>query len=247
MTTVALIGTLAFLRSGEAVGEVGVLVLLALINSTSFAGATYCQIEALKHLPTSLTFPLVRLNTLIVVIFSIVYFRDALLAHQVAGMALAVGVIVFMARQGAEPTRAGASVRTGLMLVFVAMLSGAVAAISSKFAAQHTNHLAFIALSYGMGSLFSLTLVRRLGPKRGSGRNLEASLIGIAMGAINFVGFSCFLMALTMGPLSIIILITGMYFLVAIFLAALVYHERISPPRALGIALTVLSLVLLRS
>jgi len=66
------------------------------------------------------------------------------------------------------------------------------------------------------------------------------------MGLINFAGFYSFLKALSLGPLSIIISITGMHFVIAIILSVLIYKENLTLLRILGILLTIISIIFLR-
>jgi uncharacterized membrane protein len=74
----------------------------------------------------------------------------------------------------------------------------------------------------------------------------DALIIGVIMGLINFAGYYSFLKALSTGPLSIIASITGMHFVISIILSALIYKEKLTLLRILGIFLTVLSIILLR-
>ena len=67
------------------------------------------------------------------------------------------------------------------------------------------------------------------------------------MGLINLAGFYAFLSALSLGPLSIIVSITGMHFVIAVILSVIIYKEKLSARRILGIVLTVASVVFLRS
>jgi uncharacterized membrane protein len=66
------------------------------------------------------------------------------------------------------------------------------------------------------------------------------------MGLLNFFGFYAFLTALESGPLSVIALITGMHFVIAVALSVLLYRERMTPRRILGIGLTLLAVVFLQ-
>jgi uncharacterized membrane protein len=66
------------------------------------------------------------------------------------------------------------------------------------------------------------------------------------MGIINFAGFYSFLKALSLGPLSIIVSITGMHFVIAVILSALIYKERLTRLKLLGISLTIVSVIFLR-
>ena len=74
----------------------------------------------------------------------------------------------------------------------------------------------------------------------------DAIIIGLVMGATNFVGFYAFLQALTCGPLSLIAPITGMHFVIAILFSVLIYKERLTATRTAGVALTILSIIFLR-
>jgi uncharacterized membrane protein len=67
------------------------------------------------------------------------------------------------------------------------------------------------------------------------------------MGLINFVGFYTFLAALSVGPLSIIVSITGLHFVIAVLLSVIVYKEKLSRTRILGMALAVASILFLRA
>jgi uncharacterized membrane protein len=49
------------------------------------------------------------------------------------------------------------------------------------------------------------------------------------------------------GPLSIIVSITGMHFVIAVLLSVILYKERLSRMRVLGMALAVVSVLFLRA
>jgi drug/metabolite transporter (DMT)-like permease len=126
------------------------------------------------------------------------------------------------------------------------MLSGSVASISSKFAAMYANRLGFMAVSYFMGTIFALGLKARLDTGGGKKNNHEAVVIGVIMGCINFGGFYAFLQALAVGPLSLVISMVGIHFVIAILLSSLIYKERLTHLRLIGIGLAIVSVVLLK-
>jgi uncharacterized membrane protein len=66
------------------------------------------------------------------------------------------------------------------------------------------------------------------------------------MGVTNFIGFLALLRALSAGPLSIIISITGLYFVIAIMLSVLFYGERLNVVRVSGMLLALISLILMK-
>ena len=246
MATVTVLSVFFFLSLKEPVSNVWMLVLTALINSASFVLGTITHIEALKHVPSSVVYPIIRLNMVVVVLFSIFFFDDQMSLHQGLGILFAIAVIVILTRD-AEEEGTFRSVRRGLFLVFVSLISGSVASISSKFAAIYSSKLGFMALSYFLGALFSAALIKQSGEKESRGKLKEAFLIGLLMGLINFVGFYTFLTALSVGPLSIIVSITGMHFVIAVLLSVIVYKEKLSRMRILGLCLTVVSIVFLRA
>ncbi|MCU0595474.1 MAG: DMT family transporter, partial [Desulfobacterota bacterium] len=115
------------------------------------------------------------------------------------------------------------------------------------FAAVYSNKLGFMALSYFLGALLSAAMIRKPGQEKGGGRRSDAVRIGLLMGLINFVGFYTFLAALSVGPLSIIVSITGMHFVIAVLLSAIVYKEKLDKRRVLGMALAAASILFLRA
>jgi drug/metabolite transporter (DMT)-like permease len=247
MGTVTLLSGAVFLASGESAGEISTLFVLALVNSASFALATVAHMEALKHLPATVTFPITRLSILAVIVFSIVYFGERPQPLQVGGMLLGLSVVFVFAGEAGDKSKARGNPRTGFLFAAACVLCGAVASISSKFAAVSTSKAGFMALSYLLGTLFALALERRNRGGKSSWVNAgEAVRIGLFMGVLNFFGFYAFLTALESGPLSVIALVTGMHFVIAMALSVLLYRERMTPRRILGIGLTLLAVVFLQ-
>ena len=246
MATVAILSSILFLVLEESVTSIRFLLFIALVNSVAFLVATVTHIEALKNIPASVAYPIIRLSAVFVVIFSILFFKDRPSFHQVIGIVLAMVVIVVLTRDFGDETTSHGRRKTGFICVFVALVAGAVAIISSKFAAMHTNKMAFIALSYIASTFFALGLRKRLQTEEANANPKDALLIGFVMGLINFAGYYSYLKALSTGPLSVITALTGMHFIIAIILSALIYKEKLTPSRILGISLTVVSVILLK-
>jgi len=246
MGTVALMSTLLWFGSDEVLKNLPWLLLLSLINSLTFFADTIVTIEALRYLPTTVVYPVTRMSAVLVVIFSVIYFHDRLNLCQVAGIVLAIGVILTLTRFSEEEKREYKNVRKGLVLIVLAVLAGAVAAVSSKFAALYTNQMAFIALTYTLSMLFSLGLRKPFEKGGASPHYGEALLIGLVMGLVNFGAFYALLKAMEVGPLSIIIPVVGMNFVIANILASIVYGEKLTWLKAAGILMTVASLLLMK-
>ena len=246
MATVALLSSVLCFGLKVSVSNVRFLLFIAVVNSASFLVGTISHIEALKHVPAAIVYPLIRLNAAVVVVFSVLFFKDRLSAWQIVGIMLAMAVMVILTRDMEGKQALHGNKRRGLISVGMALLCGSIASISSKFAVLHTDKLAFMAASYIMATLFSLTLRNKLQTEPVKQSQKGALLIGFFMGIINFAGYYSFLRALSTGPLSIIVSITGMYFVIAIILSVLIYRETLAPLRILGISLSVVSIVLLR-
>lgn len=246
MGTVALLSGAVFLVSGKPVGEPGPLILLALINSSAFAVATMAHMEALRHLPAGITFPLTRLSILVVIGVSIFYFGDQPDPGQWFGILLGGAVVIILTREAGRAALPHGRAATGLALIALCILCGAAATVSSKLAAVQTSKTGFMTLSYLLGTLFSLAIGRLRRPAGTTPIGSGAWKLGIPMGLLNFCGFYAFLTALETGPLSVIALITGMHFVIAIVLSMLFYHEALTRRRLAGLILTLVALVFLQ-
>lgn len=246
MGTVALLSTVLWFASDEALRNLNWLLALAAINSLTFFVDTVVTIEALRYLPTTIVYPMTRMSAVLAVLFSIFYFHDSLNGYQIAGIILAIGVIMTLTRFSEEERQGNRNIRKGLILIGLAVLSGAVAAVSSKFAALHTNSLAFIALTYSLSMLFSLGFRKPFEKEGASRRYGEALLIGFILGLVNFAAFFILLRAMETGPLSIIVPVVGMNFVIVNILAVVIYREKLTVLKTAGIFMTVLSLLLMK-
>lgn len=246
MATVAILSSILFIVLEESVANLSFLLFIALLNSAAFLVATVTHIEALKHIPASIVYPIIRLSAVIVVIFSILFLKDRPSFYQFIGIFMAMLVIVVLTRESADEETSPGNRKTGYFCVSLSLLAGAVAIVSSKFAAVYTNRMAFIAISYIASTFFALGLRRKLQTEEANRNPKDALIIGFVMGLINFAGYYSYLKALSTGPLSIITSITGMHFFIAVILSALIYKEKLTPSRILGISLSIVSIILLR-
>lgn len=247
MMTVTLLSGGIYIFQHRQEQHLSYLVTVSFLNSAAFLIATVAHMEALKYVAANIAYTIIRLNVVVVVIFSILYFKDPITRTQGAGLLLAVSAMMILARQMHQEAGSGERRRRGVLFICLALFGGAAASVSSKFAAMHTDKLAFMALSYLMGMVGSLWINRTLPPFK-TDRTLQkqAVIIGILMGLFNFTGFYAFLAALENGPLSLVSTIVGMHFVIAIVLSAIVYREKIKPAGIAGLLLTLLSILLLR-
>lgn len=246
MATVTVISTAAFFAGGAEVKDLRALLLAGFANSLAFLAATLSHIEALKRLPAAIAYPLIRLDAVLVVVISIVFFHESMLGRQGIGIFIAVFAAVLVARGRNRIQTPFAPSSRGFLFVAMAILAGTAAAVSSRFAVLHTDKTAFIAVSYGLSTIFAFFMGRGSVNGKVPERFRSSLFIGVSMGILNVAGYYAYLEGLSRGPLSLVTVITGMHFVVAVIFSLLIYRERLSPVSFAGIVLAVLSLVLIR-
>lgn len=246
MLTVAVLSSILFFVFKESVTNIYLLLLIAFINATTFFTSTITGIEALKHIPTTVAYPLIRLSTAVVVIFSILYFKDKLSFYQIIGIVLAFVVILILTRQNYKEKIKHKDFRLGIILIVIAFVASAATTIVQKFAAMMVNKFGYIAISYIYNTFFSLGLRKKLQTERENPNHRNALVIGFFIGLFNFAGFYSILKAYSLGPLSLIASISSLSFAIAIFLSVLIYKEELTTRRLIGIILTIIAVILLR-
>lgn len=247
MLTVAIISTVLFIFTEEAVTSYRFLLLISLLNAVTYLVTTMTRIEALKHLPTSVAYPIVRMSTVLVVLFSVVYFKDELNLYQVLGIILALLVIVLLTRENNKRNKSVKNTKLGVILVLVSLVFSAITTIVSKFAAIGTSTLAYISISYIYNTLFTFSLRKRLQGKKDNPKQANAIMIGIFIGITNFIAFYLILKAMAIGPLSLITAINGFYFIIAIILSIIIYKEKLTRTRIVAIILSVAAVMLMKT
>ncbi|MRR58368.1 MAG: EamA family transporter [Deltaproteobacteria bacterium] len=247
MATVTVISAVVFFLRDASLPDLSFLLLVGLANSLAFLLATVTHIEALKKLPARIAYPLIRLDAVLVVVISFLFFQEQVSGRQEIGIALALAAVLLIARERAGSGDAVRKSAAGFLFVAAAILAGAAAAISSRFAALGTDKIAFMAVSYGLSTLFVAGFGERgRRQEKAVAGSRESLSIGFLMGILNVVGYYAYLEALSRGPLSLVTVITSMHFVIAVVLSIFIYHERPTLLGISGIVLTVVSLVLLR-
>lgn len=169
MITVSLLELLFFFIRNERFEHVTYLFTVSCINGTAFVIGTISTIEALKYISGTIVYPLTRLSTVVTVIFSFLYFSDKPSFFQYIGLIIAISILIFYARYGDNTVTAPGILQRGILLAIIALVSGAIAAIASKFAAVHVSKYAFISLSYIIGTLLVYPLGKIFQKKTGIG------------------------------------------------------------------------------
>lgn len=223
-------------------------ILLSLLNSFTFSCATIAHINALKYSPSPIVYPYIRLNIVLVVLYSYFILREPITLSQFMGIILSLITLFFMSYEFKPTTKATKFFNFGFFWATIALICGAASSISCKYGSIYVDKLVFIFLSYIFSTIFLFLGFWLFNINNSIANNKTtflAIIIGISMGILNIFGFYCYLMALSSGPLSIVATINGMHFVLGVVLSSIFFKEKINMKNAVGILLTIIALMLL--
>jgi drug/metabolite transporter (DMT)-like permease len=260
-TAVFLLGFGANLVMGFEFQNPGLTALLVLGNGIFFLLGNVCKVEALRFIPTSLAFPLNKMNVLFVLLIAVSVFGERPAAIQLLGVAAAC-VMILTAGKGSSSCEYGSPHHfRGFTL---ALLAGALVAVSVSFgrvaARSSVSRLTYVMLSYGMVALFAHLYILRSGASpvyRRKVQSAEAVLcrrikftracvgLGAVAGCLNFAGYLIILQAFSAGPLSLIHPLLSMSIIIPIALSVVCYHEKLTIRNVMAVALCFVAILLL--
>lgn len=96
MLTMSILSCIGIVIAEEKFGNLWYVLLFAVLNAVFFLSSTITRIESLKHVASIIAYPITRMNTVLVIIFSFFYFQDVLSFFQYIGIALAIFVIFLL-------------------------------------------------------------------------------------------------------------------------------------------------------
>ena len=226
------------------------IFLFALFNSTFFALGIVSKIISLKKAPSSIIFPITKINSLFLIVFAIVIFKETPHSVQWIGISLSFATLVFISLTISDEkdkkvvyTKKGQKV--GIFFAVLAALSTSVSMLVGKLASTRVPLLNYMAISYSFVVL-STWMTNRIFFKDKKSKNDSTTKFGIITGVLNFSGYYCSLKAVSMGSLALIQGITSNVFIIPVVLSVLVYKEKFDLKKLLIIFLTVISIFLIR-
>lgn len=246
MVTVAIISTILFFVLHEQIINVSFLLIIALLNAVTFLATTILRMEALKNIPTNVVYPLLQMSTVLVVVFSVVYFGDKLSFYQIIGILLAVITLFIVTRQDNAAKSEHKNFKLGVVLTVIALFASAATVVLQKFAVANVGKLSYMMISYYYNVLFSFCFLGRMQTSKENTNHRNAVLIGIAIGVFNFFAFYLALGAYTTGMMSVAASIMSMFFVLTVVLSIIFYKEKLTLRRLVGILLAIVAVVLLR-
>lgn len=219
------------------------LIVLSVVDALAFYITTVTRIEALKRLPAGVAFPLIRMSTVLVFIFSVVYFKDSVKFYHIVALALAIFVVHLASKRTASESLK-AHWKAGLLFAMAGVLTSGVTNVCSKFAALLVSIPWYMALANTMILIFSAP--RYLHQRRKHQVHGPEILLGTVISVFNLGAWWLYLVSLKTGPLSLVAVIGSFGFLIPILLSVVVYKEELNRNRYLAIVLAFVAIVLLR-
>ena len=227
------------------------VLFYALFNGLFFALGSLAKYASLKRAPAAIVLPVNRLNTLIVILIGFLFFHETPAPLQGLGILAGLGVLAAILWEQRAPVQTQTRPRAlaGILFALGSALCTSLSMTAGKLL-THTpsNRIAYIAVSYSLVFLYALAqalALRRRLRFRLRARHLEMVAFGIAIGALNYIGYFFVLRAFGSGPISLSQAIFTSSIIVPIVLSRWFYRETLTPHRLAAIALAILSVVLM--
>ncbi len=250
MVTVFILSFIMFLLTSNNYFNFQLLLYVAFFNGFVFLLMNIFRYEAIKLVPSTVVYPLFEFSNVIVITFSFLYFKDRSSLYQTLGIILGLVVVYLLGRRHAEEKIKYSKFNKGLIFVLGAVIAAAISPIISKIAAtSNFDTLLFITVSYLYNSFFVFMFhyfTNRKG-KLVTSFTDKSIIYGTLIGITNFIAFYVYLKALGHGSLSLVTVISSFSTTIPVILSILIYKDKMTWRRFVGISLAVLSLFLLKN
>jgi len=214
-----------------------------LVAGISVAIANILLLESLRHMEVSLGSTIYRLNTIAVVILSVIFLNESLSGFKLAGVGCGL-VAVILLYHHQNSIGSNTMLKTGLILVIVGALLRAVYGVVTKAglsAGADANGLILISAICWIvsGLLYAVLIEHRY--------SITRSKVSYALvsGLIVYGIVKTLVIALSMGEASVVVTIANMSFLVALFVALLTKMEVLSVKKVSAMVFAVSAILLL--
>jgi drug/metabolite transporter (DMT)-like permease len=217
--------------------------IYGLVAGVSVAIANILLLESLRHMEVSLGSTIYRLNTIAVVIFSIVFLNETMSGFKLAGILCGI-VAVLLLYHHQNSTGSYTSLKSGLILVIIGALLRAIYGVVTKAglsAEADANGLILISAICWIvsGLLYAVLIEHRYSITRSK---VSYSLVS---GLIIYGIVKTLVIALSMGEASVVVPIANMSFLVVLFVALVMKMEVLSLKKIAAMILAVSAILLL--
>jgi len=218
-------------------------ITYGLIAGLFVAVANILLLESLRHMEVSLGSTIYRLNTIVVVILSVIFLGEVMSLVKLSGIACGVIAVILLYRhqrlQGDY-----AELKFGLAMITIGALCRAVYGVVTKAGLDAGSDMDLLLLISALCWVLSGFLYARFVEHRYSitRTKIEYSLLS---GCLVYGIVRTLLVALSMGEASVVITVANLSFLMALLVALALKMERLSGRKllAMGFAVTAIALL----
>ncbi len=226
--------TIEFSRAGLGFG---------LVAGFAVALANLLLLESLRHMEVSLGSTIYRLNTVAVVILSILFLDEILSLTKLGGIGCGVVAVLMLYRQQKIDTDHSA-LRLGLVLVIGGALCRAVYGVVSKAGLQQGVDMDLLLVTSAIFWIVSGLAYARFKEKRYA-INRAKIVYSLLSGCLVYGIVRTLLAALARGEASVVITIANLSFLMALAVALVLKMERLNLRKLLAMGFAVSAIALL--
>lgn len=245
--TVTLLSAVIIIFSESPFVNLPLIMLYGFLNAFCFASGTISQMTALKYMPTSHVFPIVKLSSIICIFLGFVFLQERPSISQWLGICLALCVIILVGYD--MKSKAGFSEvkdrSLGLKLSIGGALGVALSMFVGKIASTQVEAINYIFASYAFSAIFTYCIKSRFS-KDATPIDKRAIGFGIFIGSMNFTGYFLLLKAFSLGPLALVQGIFSTTMIITIPLSVILLKEEFSVIKALCIAMALGALIMIR-
>ena len=214
-----------------------------LIAGLFVAVANILLLESLRHMEVSLGSTIYRLNTIVVVILSVVFLGEVMSLVKLSGIACGVIAVILLYRH--QRMQGGyAQLKLGLSMITIGALCRAVYGVVTKAGLDAGSDMDLLLLISALcwvvsGFLYARFVEHRYAITR---TKIEYSLLS---GCLVYGIVRTLLAALSLGEASVVITVANLSFLMALLLALALKMERLSGRKILAMGFAVSAIALL--
>lgn len=214
-----------------------------LVAGLIVAVANILLLESLKHMEVSLGSTIYRLNTIVVVVLSIIFLGEIMTLPKLSGIACGVIAVLLLYRHQSAQQQQG-ELRLGLVLVLIGAICRAVYGVVTKAGLSAGVDMDLLLLTSALCWVLSGLIYARFIERRYA-ITVKKIAYSLLSGCLVYGIVRTLLAALALGEASVVITIANLSFLMALLLALLLKMEGLSGRKLLAMGFAVSAIALL--
>ena len=229
------------------------ILFFALINSTFFGLGSIMKISSLKKIPSSMAFPITKMNSAFLIIYALILFSEKPTVNQWIGIGVSFLILAYISFDIQKTKSIEIDKRKqiiGLLLALAAAFSTSISMLTGKFASTEVPKINYIFVSYTLVMIFTFVINKTFYRSKKKITKIDKRKVlkfGIFIGVLNLIGYFCVLQAFATGPLALIQGISSNSFIIPVILSVIIFKEKFTYKNAIVIALAIISILLIKS